>query len=301
MVFTKIEKLSKKLKSKFIFNYDTSLLAWFKTGGKADIFCLVSDEEELEIILNEIGNMPIFVIGAGSNILIRDGGFRGMVIKLGKSFNYLSVNNNLIFAGASILDSNLSKFALFHSLSKLEFFSGIPGSVGGAVKMNAGCYGNETKDVLAEVSIITKEGIKKKLKNIELDFSYRNSNLSDNDIVTSAVFKTNLEEKEKIKLLIDEIKFKRENSQPIKNKTSGSTFKNPEGYFAAELIEKANCKGLGIGDAMVSLQHANFIINTNKALAKEIEDLGTIIKERVYKKFNIELKWEIKIIGDYTV
>ena len=139
------------------------------------------------------------------------------------------------------------------------------------------------------------------MKNTELDFSYRNSNLSDNDIVTSAVFKTNLEEKEKIKLLIDEIKFKRENSQPIKNKTSGSTFKNPEGYFAAELIEKANCKGLRIGDAMVSLQHANFLINTNKASAKEIEDLGTKIKARVYKKFNIELKWEIKIIGDYTV
>ena len=127
MVFTKIEKLSEKLKSNFIFNYETSLLAWFKTGGKADIFCLVSDEEELEIILNEIGNMPIFVIGAGSNILIRDGGFRGMIIKLGKSFNYLSVNNNLIFAGASILDSNLSKYAYYHSLRGLEFFSGIPG------------------------------------------------------------------------------------------------------------------------------------------------------------------------------
>ncbi len=298
MVYNQLSQLSKNLKSNFFFNYDTSSSTWFRAGGFADLFCLVADEKELEIILNHSRDIPMFVMGAGSNLLIRDGGFRGIIIKLGKSFNNLAVNNNFIYAGASILDLNLSKFALSNSLSNLEFFSGIPGSVGGAVKMNAGCYGSETKDVLEKVSLITKNGLKKYLCKKDLDLTYRNSNLSHNDIITSAVFNVGFGDKEKIRLKIENIKCKREKSQPLRTKTGGSTFKNPKGFHAAKLIEESDCKGLKIGEASVSTKHANFFINQNKATARDIENLGKTVQERVYKKFNITLEWEIKIIGE---
>ena len=298
MVYTQLEQLSKNLKSNFFFNFDISISTWFQAGGMADIFCLVSDEKELEIILSHTENIPIFVMGAGSNVLVRDGGFRGLIIKLGKSFNNLALNNNSIHAGASILDLNLSKFALFNSVSNLEFFSGIPGNVGGAIRMNAGCFGSETKDVLEEISIIEKNGTKKNLSKKDLNLVYRNSNITSNDIITSAVFKANFEDKEAIRLKIENIKRMREKYQPLRTKTSGSTFKNPKGLYAAKLIEESNCKGLKIGDAQVSSKHANFFINQRKATAKDIEDLGKVVQEKVYKKFSINLEWEIIIIGE---
>ena len=301
-MFRNLNKISKNLKSKFFFDYNISSSTWFRAGGKADLFCIVTDEQELEIILNNLNKeTPIFVIGAGSNVLIRDGGFRGLIIKLGKSFNLLDISGSLINAGASILDINLSKYAWNHSLGGLEFFSGIPGSVGGAVKMNAGCYGYETKDVLKEISLITKSGERKKLSKKDLGFTYRNSNLSNEDIVTSAIYKGKYSEKNKIKMKINEIKLMREESQPLKNKTGGSTFKNPEGQFAAELIEQAECKGLTYGDATVSIKHSNFLINLGKATAKDIETLGKIVQEKVLQKLNINLEWEIKIIGEDSV
>ena len=298
--YKKIRNLSEKLKSKFYFDYDTSVITWFKAGGRANIFCIVNDENELEIILNHLDDIPFFVIGAGSNTLVRDGGFNGMIIKLGKGFNKITLEKNLIKAGASILDLNLSKFAFLNSISNFEFYSGIPGTIGGAIKMNAGCYGNETKNVVKRISIITKTGKKKFLENNKLDFSYRNSNITEEDIITSAEFKASIGDKNEILFLMDEIKNKRNYTQPLKTQTSGSTFKNPNGLFAAKLIEEANCKGLVNGDAMVSLKHSNFLINTNKSTAKEIEDLGKDIQDKVYKKFNIILEWEIKIIGDYV-
>ena len=298
MLINRIKYLSKKLKSNFYFNYNSSKLSWFRCGGLIDIYCLVENEQELKILLENLEDSPYFVVGAGSNLLIRDGGYRGTIIKLGKSFNNMQLREDKIYTGGAVLDVNLSKFALNNSISKLEFYSGIPGSIGGAVKMNAGCFGSQTMDVLSEVSIITKRGIKKNLKKEQLDFSYRNSNLSKNDIVTLAIFHAKFDNKVKIKDNINEIKIKRRQSQPIKNKTGGSTFKNPKGYSAAKLIEEANCKGLMIGDAIVSEKHSNFLINTNKATSKNIEELGNEIKERVLKKFNINLDWEIKIIGD---
>ena len=301
-MFRNLNKISKNLKSKFFFDYNISSSTWFKAGGKADLFCVVIDEHELEIILNNLNKeIPIFVIGAGSNVLIRDGGFRGLIIKLGKSFNLLNINGNLINAGASILDINLSKYAWNHSLEGLEFFSGIPGSVGGAVKMNAGCYGYETKDVLKEISLITKSGERKKLSNKDLGLTYRNSNVSNEDIITSAIYKGKYSEKNKIGIMINEIKLMRKESQPLKNKTGGSTFKNPEGQFAAKLIEQAECKGLTYGDATVSTKHSNFLINLGKATAKDIETLGKTIQEKVLKKLNVNLEWEIKIIGEDSV
>ena len=159
-MYEKILEISKKLNSKFLFDYDISRLTWFRAGGKTDIYCVVHDENELEIILNNIGNTPFLVIGNGSNLLIRDGGFKGLIIKLGKSFNNLFIENDKIITGASILDVNLAKFAYINSIRNLEFFSGIPGSLGGAIKMNAGCFGSETKDVLFSATVMKNNGKK---------------------------------------------------------------------------------------------------------------------------------------------
>ena len=297
-MYEKILEISKKLNSKFLFDYDISRLTWFRAGGKTDIYCVISDENELEIILNNIGNTPFLVVGNGSNLLIRDGGFKGLIIKLGKSFNNLFIENDKIITGASILDVNLAKFAYVNSIRNLEFFSGIPGSLGGAIKMNAGCFGSETKDVLFNATVMKNNGKKIIIENDELELSYRKSNISDNDIVISAAFNVEFGDKKEIEEELKIIKNNREYSQPIKTKTSGSSFKNPTGSYAAELIDLAGCKGLKVGNAVVSSKHANFLINTDNATAGQIEDLGKLIIEKVYNKFQIMLDWEIKIVGD---
>ena len=286
-MFRNFDQISKKLKSRFFSDYDISNFTWFRTGGKVDLYCIIANEHELEIILNHLNNeTPIFVIGAGSNVLIRDGGFRGIIIRLGKSFNSLKINGNLINSGAGILDVNLSKYACNNSLQGLEFFSGIPGSVGGAVKMNAGCYGFETKEVVKEITFFNKNGIKKNVSNKDLCFSYRNSKVSDDDIITSVIFEGRLGEKNKIESIFKKIKMQRETSQPIKTKTGGSTFKNPKGQFAAKLIEQADCKGLTFGDATISTKHSNFLINMGNATAQEIETLGKKVQDSVNKPKN---------------
>jgi len=294
----KILEISKNLNSKFFFDYEIYKYTWFRTGGIADCFCLVNDENELVKILNQIDNIPYFIIGAGSNLLVRDGGFKGLIIKLGKNFNKIEYTNNNLTVGASILDINLSKFALSNSIKNFEFFSGIPGSIGGAIKMNAGCFNSETKDFLRNITVINNLGQKKMVNSSELQFSYRESNLEKTDIVISAEFEVQKGEKEEIQEKLNKIKYTRENTQPIKFKTSGSTFKNPKDYYAAKLIEESGCKGLKNGGAIISDIHSNFIINFDNATATDIENLGKIIIEKVYKKFGITLDWEIKIIGD---
>ena len=296
-MYENIHELSKELKSKFFFDYDISKHTWFRTGGKSEIYCIVDNQKDLKIILNSLGKMPYIILGAGSNILVRDGGFKGIVFKLGKSFNQLSINNNKIIAGASILDSNLSKFAFMNSIKNLEFYSSIPGSIGGAVKMNAGCYGYETKDIISKVTLIDEEGEIKDLTKQQLNLGYRKSNIKK-EIILSAEFDIKYEDKDIILKKITEIKNLRTKNQPSKSKTGGSTFKNPKDFYAAELIEKSGCKDLRIGDAHVSEIHSNFLINDNNASAKQIEDLGKLIIEKVYNKFQISLEWEIIIIGD---
>ena len=292
-----IENIKKKLKSKFYYDYEIYKHTWFNTGGKAHIFCLVYDEKELEIILNNIGDLRYQIIGAGSNVLIRDKGFDGIIFKLGKLFNHMSIQNNFINVGAGILDINFSKFAQIHSIKNLEFYAGIPGSIGGAIKMNAGCYGSETKRVLKNIKTINNKGEINFFTNNQLNFKYRESSLSDKDIVISAQYKLEYGEKEEIDKNIYEIKLKREQSQPLRTKTGGSTFKNPANNYAAKLIEMAGCKKMNVGDAYVSTKHANFLINTNKASAEDIEELGLRIIDKVFKKFQIKLEWEIQILG----
>ena len=292
-----IDKIDYNFKSKFYYNYDTSKNVWFRAGGKAKVFCIVDNEKELSIILQNLKDIPYEVIGAGSNILIRDSGYEGFLIKLGKNFNQIEIKKSNLTVGASILDINLSKFAQLNNLKNFEFYSGIPGTVGGAVKMNAGCFGSETKDILIDVKTINNKGEINTINKKNLNLNYRQSYLPAGDIIISANFHCNSGDKNKIAKKMNEIKINREKTQPLKEKTSGSTFKNPKNNFAAKLIEMSNCKGLSEGGIFVSNKHANFLINKQKGNANQIEKLGNKIIEKVYNKFKIKLEWEIKIIG----
>ena len=292
-----INKIDYNFKSKFYYNYDTSKNVWFRAGGKAKVFCIVDNEKELSIILQNIKGIPYEIIGAGSNILVRDKGFEGFLIKLGKSFNQIKLKNSYLEVGASILDINLSKFAQLNNLKNFEFYSGIPGTIGGAVIMNAGCYGSETKEILIDIKTMNYNGEVKTIDNKDLNLDYRQSKLPKGDIIISANFESNYGNKIEIEKKIKEIKLMREKTQPIKEKTSGSTFKNPKNNFAAKLIEMSNCKELSEGGIFVSNQHANFLINKKEGTASQIEELGNKIISKVYDKYKIKLEWEIKIIG----
>ena len=297
----KIKNLDSKLNSKFYYDFNIGKLTWFRTGGNAKVLIIVEDDNELEIILNEIQNYKYYVIGAGSNILIRDNGFNGIVLKLGKNYNKIEIQNDELKVGANIFDNTLSIFTKKHGISGFEFFSGIPGTIGGAIKMNAGCYGSETKDLLSKVVLYNKKGQKKIHTKNNLELKYRSSNIMDSSIISLAYFKFSnklLKDPVEIEKKINEIKEHRLVNQPIKEKTSGSTFKNPDKMYAAKLIEEAGCKGLFYGNASVSNKHANFLINNGKASANDIENLGKLIIEKVAKRFNVNLNWEIKIIGE---
>jgi len=292
-----IDKIDYNFKTKFYYNYDTSKNVWFRTGGKAKVFCVVDNEKELSIILKNIKDIPYEIIGVGSNILVRDKGYEGVLIKLGKNFNQIKLKKTSLEVGASILDINLSKFALLNNLKNFEFYSGIPGTIGGAVKMNAGCFGSETKEILIDIKTINNKGEINTINKKNLKLDYRQSHLPKGDIIISANFKSNYGDKNEIERKVNEIKLIRNKTQPIKEKTSGSTFKNPKNNFAAKLIEMSNCKGLSEGGIFVSNKHANFLVNKQEGTASQIEELGNKIIKRVYDKFKIKLEWEIKIIG----
>tara|TARA_B100000427_G_C15497354_1_gene590427 strand:- start:841 stop:1752 length:912 start_codon:yes stop_codon:yes gene_type:complete len=297
-MINKIKAIQDKLNSNFFYNFDTSKKVWFRAGGKTAVFCEVYNSNELQIILNNVGDMDYKIIGAGSNLLIRDRGYEGILLKLGKNFNQIKKHANFLEVGAGLLDVNLAKFAKQNMIKGFEFYSGIPGTIGGSIKMNSGCFGSETKDILKDVKIINSSKIENSFTKDQLELSYRSSNLSKTDIITSARFYYSHGNSEEIINRINNIKIMRKNSQPIKAKTSGSTFKNPKNSFAAKLIEMSDCKGLNVNDAFVSDKHANFLINTNNASAKDIEELGNRIIDKVYNKFNITLEWEIEIIGN---
>ncbi len=287
-----------KLKSQIFLDYNIGKKTWFRTGGNAKIFVEADNAKELEIILNELGNLNYYILGSGSNILIRDKGFNGIIIKLGKGFNQFKIDENKLMVGASVLDINLSNFAYKNKIQGFEFFSGIPGTVGGAIKMNAGCFGSETNDVIDSIEVYNEKFQKKIINNRDLSLSYRSSNIKDTQIISKAIFKINYGNSLDIKEKMKNIKNHRLSTQPIKNKTSGSTFKNPKNMFAAKLIEDSGCKGIKYGNAYVSEKHSNFLVNNGKATADDLENLGNIVIEKVYNKFNIKLDWEVKIIGE---
>ena len=294
-----LSKIANKLKSKIYFDYNIGKLTWFRTGGNAKTFIIIENSEELEIVLNEIKGDNFYILGSGSNLLIRDNGYNGVIIKLGKGFKSFNIFEDKLEVGASILDINLSNFALNNNIEGFEFFSGIPGSVGGAIKMNAGCFGAETKDRLHSIEIYNSIFEKKIIMKKNINLSYRSSNIENNQIISKAIFKINYGNQTNIKEKMKKIKTQRLATQPITNRTSGSTFKNPPNYYAAKLIEESGCKGISYGNAFVSDKHSNFLINNGNATAGDLENLGKIIIEKVYNKFDIKLDWEVKIIGEY--
>jgi UDP-N-acetylmuramate dehydrogenase len=292
-----INQIKSKINCNILLDYDMRKSTWFRAGGNALGYVIVNNISDLKTIFSYANQIKYYIVGVGSNLMIRDGGFDGLIIKLGKNFNKIKINKDTLSAGAGVLDVNLAKFALKNSIKDFEFFSGIPGTIGGAIKMNAGCFGSQTADILKRILVINKLGKIKYLTKNELGLKYRSSNLTDDLVVLKADFICKYSSASEIIEKKNYIKLKRESSQPIKEKTSGSTFKNPPGEYAAELIERAGCKGMKNGGASVSTIHSNFIINNGEATALDIENLGKKIIKQVHEKFGITLEWEIKIIG----
>ncbi len=291
-------EIQSNIKDKILFDYDMGNTTWFRTGGKAKGFVVINNLKDLKTIASFAEKIKFAVIGVGSNILVRDSGYNGLIIKLGKNFNQIKIKNNFLSVGAGVLDLNLAKFALKNSIKDFEFFTGIPGTIGGAVKMNAGCYGKQTSDNLNRILLLNSKGEIKYIFMEELNLRYRYSSIEKNSIILKADFNFEYASYEEILKKNNYIKSKRKETQPIREKTSGSTFKNPPNKYAAELIETAGCKGMKVGDASVSYMHSNFIINNGVATASDIENLGKKVINRVKEVHGIELEWEIKIFGE---
>lgn len=273
---------------------------WFGVGGPAQIYFEPADVEDLVLLIKKLPLIPLTILGAGSNVLIRDGGIPGITVKLGKAFTSIRIEDDKLICKAGALLMDVSRIAEKNNISGLEFVCGIPGTVGGGVRMNAGAYGVCLKDRLFSLTVMTKEGEVQILEQDELSeaFAYRKCYLPSEWIFLEAVFKG---KKEADSVLISEkmreYKRKREAGQPIGVRTAGSTFKNPEGTPAWQLIEKAGMRGARVGGAFVSDKHANFLINKGNATAKDIETLGNQVQEQVLQKEGIALEWEVKKIG----
>lgn len=280
------------------FNENIARYAWLRVGGPAEILFRPADLEDLQDFLHKTPtDIPVTVIGVASNLLIRDGGVPGIVIQLRNEFNKITIDKDTIKAGAGALDINVSRFALANERSGLEFLSGIPGTIGGALRMNAGAYDREIAHVLITAEAIDRDGNIHTVGVDELGFSYRNSKAPTDWIFTSATLYAEPGDKDSIIRKMDEITAARETSQPIRSRTGGSTFKNTAEGKAWELIDDAGCRGLRVGDAQVSQHHCNFLINLGHASANDIERLGTEVRRRVHEKSGIMLQWEIDRIG----
>lgn len=288
-----------KIRGEYRKDFKLANVTWFNVGGIADVLYKPADIEDLQKFLREKPvEIPYIVIGVGSNLLVRDGGFRGIVIKLGREFAKISHQNNILQSGTSVLDVNVSRYCEENSLAGLEFLSGIPGVIGAAVAMNAGAYGREISDCLVKVDALDMEGNLITLSNEECKFEYRGNALDKKLIFVQAYFSVSKGDRNKISEKITNIQRQRECSQPIRAKTGGSTFKNPLNLKAWQLIDAAGCRGLRNGGAMISEKHCNFLINLGNATAKDIEDLAELVREKVYKNSGIMLEWEIKILGE---
>lgn len=271
---------------------------WFQVGGRAEYLFKPEDTEDLAHFMRYKPHaMPVTVIGVGSNLIVRDGGIEGVVIRLGRGFTRMEAHGDSLAAGAACLDVHVAEFACSHAIAGLEFLSGIPGTLGGAVAMNAGAYGSDMAQVLLSAEIVDENGAIRTLSRKELGFSYRASALPAGAIVTKAVLRGIPGEQAVIAARMREIQAAREETQPIRSRTGGSTFKNPPGRKAWELIDKADCRGLALGGAMVSQKHCNFLINTGNATAADLENLGEEVRRRVKAATGVELEWEIKRMG----
>ena len=297
---SEIKEIEKNFSSKILFDEDLSKYSWFSLGGPAKIIFKPKNLNELSLFLKKTNRLAkIKVIGAGSNILVRDGGFDGIIIKLDKSFSHISLfNKNTIIAGSSTLDKNLSNFALENSLSGFEFLSCIPGTIGGGIRMNSGCYGEDISKILLSVQVMDFEGKVKVIYTSNINFSYRRCDLDDNLIFISATFQGKIDKKNNIQKKINNLVERKKKDQPSRIKTCGSTFKNHDNFKAWKLIKDSGCAGMKIGDAYISEKHCNFFVNKGDAKSQDLEKLIQKVKKKVFDKTGIDLELELQIIGE---
>jgi UDP-N-acetylmuramate dehydrogenase len=287
------------LRGRLLANQPLSDLTWFRVGGPAQVLFTPADEADLAALLAGLDpEIPVTVIGLGSNLIVRDGGVPGVVIRLGgKAFGSVEVDGDTLRAGTAVPDMRLAKAAAEAGLDGLAFFRGIPGSVGGALRMNAGAHGGETTDVLVEARGVDRGGRLRSFTHAEMGFRYRHSSAPDDVIFTSALFRGCPGNRAAIEAEMDRVTAAREAAQPIRERTGGSTFKNPDGGKAWQLVDAAGCRGLTLGGAQVSEMHCNFLINQGGATAADIEGLGEEVRRRVRETSGVTLHWEIKRIG----
>ena len=299
-LISQINKIKNKISGKILFNESLSKYSWFNFGGPAKVIFKPQNLSELSIFLKSLkGYGKIKVLGAGSNTLVRDGGFDGIIIKFGKSFDHLSLfDQNTLIAGAAALDKHVSNFALENSLSGFEFLSCIPGTIGGGIRMNSGCYEANISKILVSIQAMDLNGKIKIIYSHDINFSYRGSDLDNNLIVVSATFRGKKDNKMKIQKKIYNLVEKKKRDQPSKIKTCGSTFKNPLNNKAWKLIKDSGCAGMEVGDAYISEKHCNFFVNKKNAKSKDLENLIKKVKNKVLNKTGINLELELQIIGE---
>lgn len=295
-----LERVMPAVRGQVVVNAPLNKMTWLGVGGPAEILFTPADQDDLEFFLANQPNAPLTVIGGGSNLLIRDGGIPGVVVHLGKPFDTLKIDGDKIICSTGVKNMEISKAAMEAGLSGFEFLCGIPGTLGGSIRMNAGAHGRSTSDIVEELSAFDIIGKKIVLQKNEIPFDYRTNALPDNWIFTEAVLKGTPENKENIQKRMTEYRQIREKAQPIGARTAGSIFKNPIGLKAWQLIEKAGCRGLKQGGAMISEKHCNFFINTGKATAQDFETLGETVQKRVFETSCIMLEWEVRRVGVKT-
>jgi len=287
-----------QLRGRLLANQSLKELTWFRVGGPAQLFFMPEDESDLAYFLEHLPtDIPVTVVGLGSNLIVRDGGVPGAVIRLGRGFNDVRVDGENIRAGTGVPDVKVSRAAQEAGLAGLAFYRGIPGSIGGALRMNGGAYGRETKDALIEARGVDRAGKLHVFSNADMHFTYRHCGVPEDVIFTQALYRGQPGDRAAIAAEMEKITESREATQPVKSRTGGSTFKNPPGHKAWQLIDAAGCRGLRIGDAQVSELHCNFLINLGNATAADIENLGETVRKRVKETSGVELEWEIKRIG----
>lgn len=288
-----------KVRGRLTADAPLAAVTWFRVGGMAEVLFRPADVEDLASFLAELSrDIPVTVLGVASNLLVRDGGVRGVVIRLLRGFVDVTVEGTTIVAGAGALDLNVALTARDHGVAGLEFLSGVPGTIGGALRMNAGAYGGEMKNIVESAELVDRDGRCRTVSLADLGFTYRHSAIADDAIFVGARLRGRAGDQGAIGARIIEIDQAREASQP-RSRTGGSTFVNPPGARAWELIDRAGCRGLKFGGAQVSEKHCNFLINTGDATAHDIETLGEEVRRRVLADSGVALQWEIKRIGEF--
>jgi len=288
-----------ELRGRLLANEPLAPLTWFRVGGPAQVLFTPADEDDLAYFLARLpADVPVYPVGVGSNLIVRDGGVEGVVIRLSpRGFGEIKAEGDTVRAGTAALDKRVAEAAAAANIAGLEFYFGIPGSIGGALRMNAGANGGETRDVLVEARGVTRKGEKVAFSNADMKFVYRGNGVDPSVIFTGATFRGRIAEPSAIRARMDAVQTHRETAQPIREKTGGSTFKNPHGHSAWKLIDAAGLRGFRVGGAQVSQMHCNFLINTGEATGHDIETLGETVRARVKAHSGIELQWEIKRIG----